>query len=355
MSASLRWLGRHQNPDGTWGSSDFGGRCIDASCSGKGEVGFDEGVTSLALLAYLGAGYTQLSKDETVDRVEPGRVIRPGEAVKKGIQALLARQDAEGCIGERGPKFLYNHAIATLALCEAYGMTNADILREPALKAVDFLVAAQNPGAGWRYGVRGGESDTSVTGWAVMALKSAELSGLAFPRKAAYDGALTWIDKATERGPSPRVGYNQAGSGKVYIPGRNEAFADHPTMSAIGLLSHLFIKKDGRDATLAASLLVELPEWKEQQIDFYSWYYSTVALYQFDGPTGSHWKKWNEPMKNALLPQQKLAKHGCENGSWDPSLDRWGSEGGRVYATAINTLTLEIYYRYVNAFGVAGR
>jgi hypothetical protein len=354
VSAALRWLGRHQSPDGTWSSADPTGRCKDSTCSGTGEPGFDEGVTSLALLAFLGAGYTQLSKDILGDPNVPGVAVPAGDAVKKGLQALITRQDSEGCIGTRGPKFLYNHAIATLALCEAYGMTEAPVLRGPAQKAVDFLVAAQNPGAGWRYGIRGGKSDTSVTGWAVMALKSAELSGLSFPRSA-YDGALAWIDRTTERGPLPRVGYNEAGSGKVYIPGRNEAFADHPTMSAIGLVSRLFIKKDWRDAALASLLTADLPAWKTHQIDFYSWYYSTLALFQFAGPTGTHWTTWNEPMKNALIPNQKVAKHGCENGSWDPSLDRWGFEGGRVYATAINTMTLEIHYRYANAFGVAGR
>jgi hypothetical protein len=349
----LRWLARHQNPDGTWSSSEFGARCSAGPCLGKGESDFDEGATSLALLAFLGAGYTQLSKDELWDPVEPGRRLHFGSVVKKGLQALLARQDPEGCIGPRGPKFMYNHAIATLALCEAYGMTAASPLQEPAQKAVDFLVAAQNPGAGWRYGVRTGENDTSVSGWAVMALKSAELSDLSFPRKST-EGAIAWIDRATERGPSPRVGYTHAGSGKVYIPGRNEQFAEHPTMSAIGLLSHLFIKKDRSDPTLATSLLADLPEWKDNHIDFYAWYYSTLALYQFDGPSGPHWKKWSDPVKDALVANQKVARNGCESGSWDPRVDRWGSEGGRVYATAINTLTLEIFYRYYNAFGVAG-
>jgi hypothetical protein len=32
---------------------------------------------------------------------------------------------------------------------------------------------------------------------------------------------------------------------------------------------------------------------------------------------------------------------GCGEGSWDP-VDKWGSEGGRVYATAINVLTLSL-------------
>lgn len=35
---------------------------------------------------------------------------------------------------------------------------------------------------------------------------------------------------------------------------------------------------------------------------------------------------------------------GCTWGSWDP-IDRWGEKGVRVYATAINVLTLDVYYR----------
>jgi len=62
------------------------------------------------------------------------------------------------------------------------------------------------------------------------------------------------------------------------------------------------------------------------------------------------WRKWNEPMKNALVPNQQAAKGGCRNGSWDPEGDRWGFEGGRVYATALNALTLEVYYRYASVF-----
>ena len=41
----------------------------------------------------------------------------------------------------------------------------------------------------------------------------------------------------------------------------------------------------------------------------------------------------------------------CDDGSWDPAVDKWGSIGGRVYATAINVLTLEVYYRYAHVFG----
>ncbi len=350
--AALRWLARHQNTDGSWSADRFGARC---ACSGKGESDYDTGVTGLSLLAFLGAGYTPMSRDEKlmIDPAFPDRQLHFGETVKKGLQWLLRRQDPEGCVGERGQKHLYNHAIASLALSEGYGMTGTELLREPAQKAVDFLVAAQNPGKGWRYSSRGGDNDTSVTGWAVMALKSAELSNLKFSA-AAYVGALNWLNEATEKNGYYRAGYTQAGTGKVFVPGKNEQFSDHPSMSAVAVLSRIFIQKSQKEPALtAAHLLVsDLPAWKSGEVDFYYWYYASLALFQYDGPKGAFWSKWNDSMKNALVPHQKLAKDGCENGSWNPGEDRWGFEGGRVYAAAINCLTLEVYYRYAHVFGM---
>jgi hypothetical protein len=352
--AALRWLARHQNADGSWSAQGFGRNCTNGGCSGIGESDYDTGVTGLSLLAFLGAGYTSMSRDDThmIDPAFPERQLHFGETVKKGLQWLIAQQDPEGCIGERGMKHLYNHAIAALALSEGYGMSGLPILRGAAQKSIDFLVAAQNPGQGWRYSSRCGDNDTSVTGWAVMALKSAELSNLSFP-SSAFAGALGWLTEATEKNGYYRVGYTSAGTGKVFVPGKNEQFADHASMSAVGVLSRIFIQKSQKEPALTAVnfLAGDLPAWKPGQVDFYYWYYASLALFQFDGPKGAFWSKWNEPMKSAILPHQKLAKNGCENGSWDSSEDRWGFEGGRVYATAINCLTLEVYYRYAHVFG----
>ena len=126
-------------------------------------------------------------------------------------------------------------------------------------------------------------------------------------------------------------------------------------MAAIALMSRIFIDKNRNDPRLktAADLLVrDLPAWDGNKTDFYYWYYASIALFQMDGPSGPFWKAWNESMKNALVTNQRTGKDGCQNGSWDP-IDRWGFEGGRVYATAINALTLEVYYRYKNVFGGA--
>src|SRR6185503_7389315 len=97
--AALKWLARHQSPDGGWSAAGF---C--KTCPGNGDAAFDTGVTSLSLLAYLGAGYSQLSRDEIGG-------IPVADVVRESIQWLLAHQDPEGCVGERGQKYMYNHAI----------------------------------------------------------------------------------------------------------------------------------------------------------------------------------------------------------------------------------------------------
>jgi len=353
VRAALKWLAHHQSPDGGWGAGTYVQQCTGGRCSGLGDASFDTGVTALSVLAFLGAGYTPLSKDEEPDPCDPSRTIRYGDTVKRGLQWLLGHQDPEGCVGARGEKYMYNHAVAALALSEAYGMTASQILRDPAQKAIDFVIAAQNPGKGWRYSSKCGDNDTSVTGWAVMALKSAELSELPFPKNA-FEGALNWLTEATStKDGYYRVGYNARDTGKVYVPGKNEQFDDHPALSAVSVMSRIFIQKNKREPALTAVTLIasDLPQWKAQKVDFYYWYYASLALFQYDGPDGPIWLKWNEPMKNAIVPHQKGRADGCRTGSWDPEEDRWGFEGGRVYAAAINALTLEVYYRYENVFG----
>ena len=58
---------------------------------------------------------------------------------------------------------------------------------------------------------------------------------------------------------------------------------------------------------------------------------------------GEAWKKWNESLVPELLAHQR--KDGAPAGSWDPT-DPWSKMGGRVYQTAVCTLSLEVYYRY---------
>ena len=338
VAAALQWLARHQNADGSWSMDGLHKQCSGTKCAGTGERDYDVGVTALATLAYLGAGYTPDSRDGVSGP-------KLGEVVRSALKWLIAPQDPEGCLGARGMKYGYNHAISTLALAEAYGMTRAEFLKAPTQKAVDFLVAAQNPGKGWRYSAKCGDNDSSVTAWAVTALELAQVSGLKVP-KAAGEGALAWFDEVTEQNGYYQVGYNARSTGKVYIPGQNEQFDHHATMSAAGSVSRIFMERRTTAPELGARHVVaaDLPTWKANSIDFYYWYYGSLALFQFDGPDGPMWKRWNKALVQALVPHQKT--EGCAAGSWDPSMDRWGGDGGRVYATAMNALTLETSSRF---------
>jgi len=59
---------------------------------------------------------------------------------------------------------------------------------------------------------------------------------------------------------------------------------------------------------------------------------------------GNDWDKWNTEMKSTLLQLQR--QQGDNAGSW-PANGVWGGYGGEVYSTAMATLNLEVYYRYL--------
>jgi tetratricopeptide (TPR) repeat protein len=333
----LAWLASHQNPDGMWSCKKFMMNCKKGCCHGMGSRDdFDMGVTGLALLAFLGAGHTHRSGSFK------GTVL-------KALKAIKERQAPDGCIGpkSRDGHWIYNHAIAAAALAEAYDMSGkSSLFQGPAQKAIDFLIDCQNPYLGWRYGRQTGENDSSVTGWAVMALKSAKISGLHVPEEC-FDGALNWFNKVTDEAYY-RIGYTRLKEkGQQRPTDAHGKFKSNPTMTALGTLCRIFIlgtKAKNKAEILGGGNLLKQnpPRWAIHggTIDMYYWYWGALTCFQLGR---SYWKSWNEPIRKALLPTQN--REGCSNGSWDP-VGVWGTIGGRVYSTAINTLTLEVYYRY---------
>ncbi|MHC4600682.1 MAG: prenyltransferase/squalene oxidase repeat-containing protein, partial [Planctomycetota bacterium] len=227
---SLIWLKNHQNPDGMWSCRKFMMNCKKGTCTGGGgDDAYDMGCTSLAMLAFLGAGHTH----------KHGKFKN---TVKKGLKAMKARQTPDGCVGPQVAHghWIYNHAMATLALAEAYGLSNkSPLLQGPAQKAVDFLVECQNPYLGWRYGKRTGENDTSVTAWAVLALKSAKISGLHVPRES-FDGALNWLDKVTDE-VYCKSGYTSKGDTGSRLMEAMGKFQTSEAMTAAAVTSRIFI------------------------------------------------------------------------------------------------------------------
>lgn len=353
---ALKWLSRHQHDDGSWSVKGYISECggkktsnpakYSGQCSpNPGDDEHNAGVSGLSLLAFLGAGYFHSSR-QTYDG------IRFGDVVRKSLEWMMKNQDAEGCIGGRsGTEYMYDHLICALSMSEAYGLSQSTLFKDAAQKAVDFTVAAQNDGRGWRYKFKSGENDSSVTGWAVMVLKSGDLSGLTFPHDTAYGGAKAWYDEVTRDDGYSSVGYYSKEQGKVRIPGVNENFEDHPAMTAVATMARIFMDKQKNQKIDQGIKVIaqDLPKADANSVDFYYWYYASLAMFQYDGPGGPMWKKWNEPMKNILVKSQNVSADD-KKGSWEPT-DRWGGVGGRVYATAINALTLEVYYRYASVFG----
>ena len=385
--AGMTWLVRHQRADGSWsplGMSALctpGSPCIPADASVT--ANYDEGLTGLALLTFLGAGQGHDSEVIITDTAM-GKQYRLADVMTRGLKWLVQRQHDDGSFSDSG--FLYNEALATMAVCEAYGLSHNRYWKEPARKAVDFLLRAQrrNPQDGspwgWRYASAErldadhaagklddahfaheiSDADLSATCWAVMALKSAQMARIDVP-EANLRGALAFAQSvATDDG---LAGYlTREGAGQK-VGGIGEQFAYHAgTMTALDMLSRTFVARDLGDPFLelgAKQLAKDLPSVSKDKlsVDYYYWYYATLALNQYDGPdsprkSGKYWTPWNEAMQSAVLALQDKSTERdlCSRGGWLVD-DRWSYAGHAIYNTAINTLTLEVYYRYANAFG----
>jgi len=336
----LAWLARHQSEDGSWDCDGFGFACDGTDvCDGPGHPAHDVGVTGLALLAFLGAGHTHDAGEHR-------------DTVKRGLAWLRDRQDEEGCFGSRTfDNFTYGHAIAALAMAEAYGMTKSSQLHRHAQRGIDFIHECKNPRRAWRYGVKPGDDDTSVTGWMVMAMKSAKLAGLRVHERDFLD-VRDFLDEVTDE--TGRAGYVQRGVGPVRPAGKEEAFPSElsESLTAVAVLSRIFVGENPATSDPirrgAERCVRRLPEWDPPKRDFYYWYYGTLAMYQVGGRP---WEAWNRAMQRAIVDTQRRDAS-CARGSWDP-VDAWGEEGGRVYATALLTMCLEVYYRYDRVFGTS--
>ncbi|MGQ0615278.1 MAG: hypothetical protein ACT4PV_16220 [Planctomycetaceae bacterium] len=347
VELGLEWLAKHQDVGGggMWDCDDFMKHDPASDrCDGPGKAHYDPGVTGLALLAFLGAGYTDRGNEKS---------NRFARNVRAGLRYLMSIQDDEGCFGPRASQhFIYNHVIATLAMCEAFWMTRNPAYRMPAQEGLGFTAMARNPYLAWRYNIRGGENDTSVTGWCVMAIKSGKFAGLDVDVEA-FEGARLWIDKMTDP-DTGRVGYLQAGGGAARPEGMQDRFPAEMTesMTAAGILTRIFLGEDPRTSDPIRRgvdlCLRRLPTWNttDGSIDMVYWYYATLALFQVGGEP---WRRWNQAIQPAMVRSQHPRGSGRREGSWDP-IDPWGPDGGRVYSTAVMVTCLEVYYRYDRVF-----
>lgn len=313
---ALKWFVEHQLQDGSWSLDHRGGNCA-GRCSDPGRiVDCHTGATALALLPFLGAGQTHLEGQYRKN-------------VSEGLAFLVRSMQNNGSLMQGGGN-MYAHGLASIALCEAYAMTNDRKLLAPAQAALNFIVMAQDPvGGGWRYTPQQ-RGDTSVIGWQLMALKSGHMAYLKIPPRT-ISGASAFLDSVQTDGGA-QYGYQDP------MP--------KPSTTAIGLLCRMYMgwKKDNAALQRGVSYVSAIGP---SPGDMYFNYYASQVLRQWGGEP---WEKWNPVMRDQLVNSQ--CKEGHARGSWDiPLRDHSNEQGGRHYVTAMATMILEVYYRYMPIYG----
>ena len=331
IEKGLRWLHAHQDQDGKWDSDGFMKHDVDGQVSdGPGNPVHDVGTTGLALLTFLGAGNTTKSGPHK-------------EVVNKAVSWLKKQQGRNGLFGTAASHdFIYDHAIATFAMCEALVLSTDKRLQQSAQKGIDYLESHRNPYGCWRYQPRDNDNDISVTRWCVMAYKSAEDCKLQV-NKQALKIAANFVDELTDP-VSGKCGYTRKGQSSSRHPGdhsRRFPVEKGDALTAVGLTTRFVLGQRPvrtRVMTVGADrLLRRLPKAKDRgSIDHYYWFHGTSAMQQMGG---NYWDQWSRAAAEAMLSTQRNG--GSVNGSWD-SNGVWGEDGGRIYSTSLLLMALQV-------------
>ncbi len=328
VHAGLNWLMRHQFPDGHWGIHEMA--CKQGRCSGAGTAKHDMAGTAFGLLPFLAANYTHQSGPHQ-------------KQVGAGLRWMVAHQDQQtGSLAKDSGNNMYVHGLSSIVLAEAFALTGDRQLGKAAQMAIRFIESAQTPShGGWRYAPKSETGDTSVVGWQVMALKSAQMGGLEV-RPQTLEGAKKFLKSVSSGKHGGTFGY--AGPGAT------------PAMTAVGLLCQQYMGalRTEEGVREGVEYLKRNPPSLKYRNAYY-WYYATQVMHNMQG---AEWDRWNREMRTVWVETQERQSGKCEFGSWDPdkpTKDVGHSDaGGRTMITSIGLLTLEVYYRYLPLYKVMG-
>ena len=354
VDAALRWFKRHQSPNGMWDVEKYPVNCTETPKCEPGSAGNSGGsdanvaMTGYAVLCFLGAGY---------DHKTPNKYKT---TVQKGLEYLRSVQKADGLMGSRN----YEHAVATMALAEAYAMTNDPDIKGAAQNGIKVVLArqskdakaadAQYSGLGWDYvDPKPERNDSSVTGWNVMALKSGLAGGLNVGN--GMEGAKKWLERAWKASNKDWAKLSDPYTATSSFPYTWDATSDQvdinppgsdgKDMAPVGALCAVFLGHHAGDIMLE-SLCNHVMKYQfpaAYPCNTYYMYYNTLAVFQAGG---DRWKKWNDTVRDMLVNAQRKGE-GCFDGSWNWEGTKFhGSDHGRILSTAYCCLCLEVYYRY---------
>ena len=374
VERGLRWLAAHQLPDGGWSfdltaldDNDRKGNC-EGQCSNSTATSSmaaarlklypsRTAATGIALLPFLGAGYTHKNENEFRDTIARGL-----EYLKYRVRATKDGFDYR----EWGERFgMYTESIVVLTLCEAYEMTKDPELKKAAAEGLRFIEASQRDDGGWRYEAAGDSNfyphihgDTSVSGWQMLALKSGVSAGFEIKPETLYKAAA-FLDTV---GSDNQSLYR-------YQPDTAEPEAKMHGTTAVGLLMREYLGW-GPDQRGIKKGIGHLSRWFDEMNDdwqtakkgktesergplyrnerfIYNLYYSYYASLALHHVGGKEWKKSFPATRDFLVATQSdgsVSRH--ESGSW-LFYDHYLNDGGRLLNTALSVLILETPYRYL--------
>ncbi len=308
---ALDWLQSTQKPDGSW------------------EDTYRVAMTGVALLAYLGHCETPLSE-------------KYGETVTNAIIHLVdVAMKGKGRMGTdlQGNPWVYEHAIATYAIAEAYTFcqqlgVNIPNLREAVQACGQTIINGQNAAGGWTYQFSEAKrNDTSVMGWCLQALKACAHTNIEFRNmRRCVSAALAAI--AGNQGPSGAIGYTGPSPS-----------GDGTTLSAVGALCYQIWGNTAHASARAACKVVVANikcQWQGKDTDLYGHYYASQAMINYGG---KFWVHYNELFRDEVLKNQ------AADGSWNLPANPGHHLGNKHYVTCLSTLMLEVYYRFLPGTG----
>ena len=295
LTIALDYLAREQTKEGYWSQS---------------ENDYQVGIAGLALQAFIGGECVPKDYSSNINaainflktKYHPSSEYQSGTKDRAICGGLI-----EGS--------MYEHAIATLALIEAL-VKNNDLSLAPIIEdALQLIIRAQNTEhkpellggpvnvdsedyGGWRYSPDSTDSDISVTGWQILALKGALSAGFSIPE---------WsLPKAADY---LRSCYDEDYHSFGYTSSGGEGCA-RTGMGALGL--QLSGYPDDPFIKPALRYMQDNAPTREFEDPgdgwpFYYWYYGSRAMLLAGGEYWRIWKNWTCRL---------LVDHQNSDGSW---------------------------------------